>query len=83
MPIPTDDLADSQEYSGGAYIDCQVINSEHLLIDCNKFVCFICCDAIRNVQNMGDLAHVSQCTTQLRMNKLGRINIHEFCSLIK
>ena len=29
MPIPTDDLADSQEYSGGAYFDCQVINSEH------------------------------------------------------
>jgi hypothetical protein len=29
MPIPTDDLADSQEYSGGACIDCQVINSEH------------------------------------------------------
>ena len=37
---------------GGICTDCQVMNSEHLCIDCNKFVCSICCDGFRNLQNI-------------------------------
>ena len=49
-PIPSFVCNDEQEKDqgaglGGICIDCQVIiNSEHLCIDCNKFVGSICCD---------------------------------------
>ena len=33
-PTPTDELDDSQE-SGGIFIGCKAINSEHICIDCN------------------------------------------------
>ena len=57
-PIPSFVHNDEQDKDqgpglvGGICTDCQVVNSEHLCIDCNKFVCSICCDGFRNLQNI-------------------------------